>query len=221
MFTKASCPDTRKRRLLARAALLGSSAAAQPATASFTGSRGQAPRHRHTLEDLPEFAQPPHLLLYCHGDHSGAREGILDFSRRANPGFVVGARRHGVVPRIAAPPLPRDGAAGTGVRHWHREDMPPVQEVRQFGPAFKFPVDHDSVASRRVSRAVCRLKEFAVARGTGCRGVLPARRGCFDLGATRAQRGNFLRFREPLQGGCSGNGRELSCPAAGRCLLVP
>ena len=178
MFTKASRANTGKRRFVARAELLSSKAAAQSAPVSFTESRGLVSRHRHTLEDWPEFAQQPDLLC-CHGGNGGTQEGIQILSEGASSGIAGAAWQRRQVARIPASPRPR-----------HE-------------PASKSPVGYSSVASRGVSREARRLQASASAHGTGHRVGHSARRLCLNLGATTAQWENSCgsgnRFKGPVR----------------------
>lgn len=115
MFPKASHPNTRKRRLLAQAAVPPSNAAAQPATASFTDSRGLVPRHLHAVEYLPEFSQQPDLLLSCDGDNGGRQEGILVISWRASRGIAGVPTQYDSAARIPALPRSRRPACPVSV----------------------------------------------------------------------------------------------------------
>ena len=158
-------------------ALLGSNAAAQSVTESFT-YQGRMLLYRYTLDNLPASGRQPGLLLYFHGHNTGSQEDLLYLS----PSKQSIADTSGLVyVKLASPALRNGTLGGSGTRHWHDEDIAVVHEFLQTELPSKFSFDSNRIVFWGASQGTCFLNDFVVKHGTSYGGGLYAQCGCFNL----------------------------------------
>ena len=139
--------------------LLGSSATAEPVTASFTGSNGRTLLYRYSLEGSPESDASAGILLYFHGENSGTQQSV---SGTFFPLVQAQAQKHGLIPVAVASPDP----PGYGVRRWQDADEPLIHEFLQTGLESAFSFSRNRIVFYGQSRGTSFLAGFLRTYGT-------------------------------------------------------